>query len=74
MWQSLLINLIVGVAALYVIWTLMPSRLRARLRVRLHLASGQSEGSGAAAPGGASGELPCDNCAHNGAPHVRSHR
>jgi hypothetical protein len=74
MWQSVLIDLIVGVAALYVIWTLMPARVRARLRVRLHLAAEPVAGSGDKASGSASGELPCSNCAHNGASHVRSHR
>jgi hypothetical protein len=73
MWQSLLMDLAVGVAAVYVVWTLMLPRWRALLRARLHLASPPTEGSGAAAPGGANGELPCSNCAHNGALHVRSH-
>jgi hypothetical protein len=72
MWQSLLIGLIVGCALAYVIWTLMPARLRTKLRVRLHLAQAPAAGEGSAA-GGGSGELPCSNCAHNNAPHPRSH-
>lgn len=74
MWQSILMDLIVGIAALYVIWTLMPARLRARLRVRLHLVPEQPEASGLANHGSANGELPCGNCAHNGAPPARTHR
>ena len=73
MWQSLLIGLIVCTALVYVIWTLMPSRLRARLRVRLHLAEEPASAHDAALANSATGELPCNNCAHNNAPHVRSH-
>jgi hypothetical protein len=73
MWQSLLIGLIVCSALVYVIWTLMPSRLRARLRVRLHLAAEPQSAHDAAVASSGKGELPCGNCAHNNAPHVRSH-
>jgi|HubBroStandDraft_3_1064219.scaffolds.fasta_scaffold483589_2 hypothetical protein len=72
MWQNVLIAVIVGAALVYVVWTLMPSRLRAQLRVRLHLAAGSD--SGATKPAAGVGELPCGNCAHNNEPHVRSHR
>jgi hypothetical protein len=74
MWQSLLIGLIVCLALVYVIWTLMPSKLRARLRVRLHLAAEPESAHDAAVSSTANGELPCGNCANNKAPHVRSHR
>jgi hypothetical protein len=74
MWQSLLIGLIVCSAVAYVIWTLMPSRLRARLRVRLHLAAEPVSAHEAAVSSSGKGELPCGNCAHNTAPHVRTHR
>jgi hypothetical protein len=73
MWQSLLIGLIVSIALVYVIWTLMPSRLRARLRVRLHLAPEEASEHDKAVAASGSGELPCSNCAHNSAPHIRSH-
>jgi hypothetical protein len=73
MWQSVLIALIVCSALVYVIWTLMPSRLRARLRARLHLAAEPVSAHEAAVARSGSGELPCSNCAHNNAPHVRSH-
>jgi hypothetical protein len=73
MWQPVLIGLIVGTALIYVIWTLMPSRLRASLRVRLHLAPERASEHDKAVAASGSGELPCSNCAHNNAPQVRSH-
>ena len=73
MWQPLLIGLIVASALVYVIWTLMPARWRARLRVRLHLAAEPASAHEAAVSMSGAGELPCSNCAQNKAPHIRSH-
>jgi uncharacterized membrane protein YfcA len=61
MWQQWITGVIVGLAALYMVWRWLPGGLRQKLG-RVHPAMARSAGCGSGGAGGGGGCSSCGSC------------